>query len=155
MKNLLFTSLLLLIFFVIVPGSAQQPAEPGEAVWALDFVKVKPGMFEQTMNYFDYGWIAAREAAKKQGAIVAYRRIAEDPQPNGEWDIILMTEYKNQAAYDEREKAFAPIVLEITRNNRGKMMGLNKQDLYDIIETRVLHDFSETASPHLKLIGKL
>lgn len=155
MKKLLFTGLLVLAFFAMEAGSTQQPAESGEAVWSVDFVKVKPERFQQTMNYLDSGWMQARELAKQQGAIIAYRRIAEEAQSNGEWDIILMTEYKNQAAYDEREKSFAPIIAEIMHSNRGKMVGLNKKDLYDIVETRVLHDFSETASPHLKLIGKL
>lgn len=154
MGKLLFMSVLTLVFLAIEAGSAQQAAEPGEAVWSLDFVKVKPGMFDPTMNYFDSGWIPAREEAKRQGLIVAYRRIAGEPQTKSEWDIILMTEYKNQAAYDEREKAFARILPEIPGNNRGIKNGLNKKDLYDIVDTRILRDYSEAENPRLKLIGK-
>ena len=155
MKKVILVSLLVLALVGVRAGSTQQPTEPGEAVWSLDFVKVKPGMFEQTMTYFDLGWLPAHEMAKEQGVIVGFRRVAEQPEGKGEWDIILITEYKNQAAYDEREKSFAPIVAEASRNNRGKMNGLKKKDLYDVVDTRVLRDFSQAENPHYKLIGKL
>lgn len=155
MKNMIFVSLLTLALVGVRAGSAQQPAETGEAVWALDFVKVKPGMFEQTMTYLDQGWIPTHQMAKEQGVIAGFQRIAEQQQTNGEWDIILMTKFKNQAAYDEREKSFAPIVADVLRDNRARMNGLNKKDLYDIVDTRVLHDFSQAENPHYKLIGKL
>ena len=155
MKKMILVSLLALALVGVRAGSAQQPAEPGEAVWSLDFVKVKPGMFEQTMTYLDQGWIPTHEMAKERGVIAGFRRIAEQQQTNGEWDIILMTEYKNQAAYDEREKSFAPIIAEVLRDNRARVGGLNKKELYDIVDTRVLHDFSQVDNPHFKLIGKL
>ena len=154
MKKLLFASLLALAFFALQAGSAQQTVAPGEAVWAVDFVRVKPGMFEQTMTYLDSGWIPAHEEAKQQGAILGYHRIAEQSQKTQEWDILLMTKYRNQAAYDARESVFAPIITEVLRNNRSQMPTLNKKDLYDIVDTRILHDFSEAETPHYKLLGK-
>jgi hypothetical protein len=154
MKKLLFTSLLTIVFFAIQAGSAQQPESPGEAVWAVDFVKVKPGMFEQTMTYLDSGWIPAHEEAKQQGTILGYHRIAEQSQKTQEWDILLMTQYRNQADYDVRERTFAPIVSEVLRRNRSHMPTFNKKDLYDIVDTRMLHDFSEAETPHYKLLGK-
>jgi hypothetical protein len=154
MKKLLFACFLALAFFAIQAGSRQQPEASGEAVWAVDFVKVKPGMFEQTMTYFDTGWIPAHEEAKQQGAILSYHRIAEQSQRTQEWDILLMTQYRNQPAYDARESTFAPIIAEVLRNNRSKLPTLNKKDLYDIVDTRVLYDFSEVETPHYKLLGK-
>jgi hypothetical protein len=154
MKKLLFASLLALAFFAIQAGSAQQPETPGEAVWAVDFVKVKSGMFEQTMTYLDYGWVPAREEAMQEGTILNYHRIAEQSQKTQEWDILLMTQYRNQAAYDARESAFAPLLAEVLLKNRSKLSPLNKKDLYDIVDSRVLHDFSGTETPHYKLLGK-
>lgn len=155
MQKVLLASLLVVTFLGVRGGNAQQPAEPGEAVWSLDFVKVKPGMFEQTMTYLDQGWIPAHEMAKEQGVIVGFRRIAEQPEGKGEWNIILMTEYKNEAAYDDREKFLGPIIADVWRSNQRKTNGLNKKDLYDIVDSRVLRDFSQAENPHLKLIGKL
>jgi hypothetical protein len=155
MRKVLLASLLLVTLFGVRAGRAQQPVEPGEAVWSLDFVKVKPGMFEQTMSYFDEGWIPAREEAKRRGVIIGYRRIAEMNEAKSDWDIILMTEYKNQRAYDERDKAFGPIDLEVLRNRRGTMKTLDEKYLYDIVDARVLRDFSQVENPHFKLIGKL
>ena len=55
------------------------PASPSIAdkpVWALEFVKVKPGMFAATMGYLDDNWIRLRAEAKRQGAVLTYNRIA-------------------------------------------------------------------------------
>jgi hypothetical protein len=154
MKKLLFAGFLAVAFFALQAGSAQLSANPGEAVWSVDFVKVKPGMFEQTMTYFDSGWVPAREEALRGDSIVSFHRIAEQSEKTKEWDIILMTQYRNQAAYDARESVFAPIIAGILRNNRSKMSTLNKKDLYDIVDTRVLHDFSEAETAHYKLLSK-
>jgi|SRR5271155_3398286 len=154
MKKLLFAGLLGVVFLVFQAGSAQLPVEPGEAVWAVDFVKVKPGMFEQAMTHLDSGWVPAREEAKRQGAILSYHRIAEQSQKTQEWDILLMTKYRNQAAYDARESVFAAILAGLPRNNRSQIPTLNKRDLYDIVDTRILRDFSEIETPHYKLLGK-
>lgn len=154
MRRILFPCVLVLAFFAMQAGSAQLSVESGEAIWAVDFVKVKPGMFEQTMTYFDTGWIPAREEAKQQGAILGYHRIAEQSQKTQEWDILLMTKYQNQAAYEARESTFAPILAELLRKNRSQISSLNKRELYDIVDTRILRDFSEIEAPRYKLLGK-
>jgi hypothetical protein len=76
-----------------VPSIADKP------VWALEFVKVKPGTFGPTMVYLDDNWIRVRAEAKRQGAVLTYNRIAgERPMlfpakesSDDDWDILLMT----------------------------------------------------------------
>src|ERR1700730_11996708 len=80
-----------------VPSIADKP------VWALEFINVKPGTFGATMVYLDDNWIRVRAEAKRQGDVLAYNRIAgvrhmlfPKGSSNDDWDILLMTEYKNQ-----------------------------------------------------------
>jgi hypothetical protein len=139
-----------------VPSIADKP------VWALEFIKVKPGTFGPTMVYLDDNWIRVREEAKHQGAVLAYNRIAGERQmlfpakesSNDDWDILLMTEYKNQAAYDGREKLFASILKRLPDNTAGIIQRYRKEDLFQSVKTRVLQDFSENGYPQLRLLTR-
>jgi hypothetical protein len=102
--NFLGTALFSLI--LTLGANAQQiqlwdapPAAPSIAdkpVWALEFIKVKPGTFGPTMVYLDDNWIRVREEAKHQGAVLTYNRIAGERQmlfpakesSNDDWDIL-------------------------------------------------------------------
>jgi hypothetical protein len=139
-----------------VPSIADKP------VWALEFVKVKPGTFGPSMVYLDDNWIRVRAEARRQGAVLTYNRIAGERQmlfpakesSNDGWDILLMTEYKNQAAYDGREKLFASILKRLPDNTAGIIQRYKKEDLFESVKTRVLQDFSENGYPQLRLLSR-
>jgi hypothetical protein len=139
-----------------VPSIADKP------VWALEFVKIKPGTFGPTMVYLDDNWIRVRAEAKRQGAVLTYNRVADERRvlipaeesSNNDWDILLMTEYKNQAAYDGREKLFASILKRLPDNTAGIIQRYKKEDLFQSVKTRVLQDFSENGYPQLRLLTR-
>jgi hypothetical protein len=137
-----------------VPSIADKP------VWALEFIKVKPGTFGPTMVYLDDNWIRVRAEAKRQGVVLTYNRIAGErhmlfpakESSNDDWDILLMTEYKNQAAYDGREKLFDSILKRLPDNTAGIIQRYKKEDLFESVKTRLLLDFSENGYPQLRLL---
>jgi hypothetical protein len=130
------------------------PSNTDKPVWALEFVKVKPGMFAATMGYLDDNWIRLRAEAKRQGAVLNYNRVAGDESSNSDWDILLMTEYKNQAAYDGREKLFDSILKRLPNNTSEVIKGYKKEELFQSVRTRVLQDFSENGYPQLRLLTR-
>jgi hypothetical protein len=121
-------------------------------------MKVKPGMFSITLGYLDDNWIRVREEAKRQGAVLSYHRIAENGSQEGDREIVLLTEYKNQASYDAREKLFSSIRKESPNNTFfvGMFDGRfpQKQDLYDIMNSRVFQDYSDIDSARFRLLSK-
>jgi len=139
-----------------VPSIADKP------VWALEFVKVKPGTFGPTMVYLDDYWMRVRAEAKRQGAVLTYNRIGSErlmlfpakESSNDDWDILLLTEYKNQAAYDGREKLFASILKRLPDNTGGIIQRYKREDLFESAKTRVLQDFSENGYPQLRLLTR-
>jgi hypothetical protein len=167
-----FLGMTLFSLIVALGANAQQiqlqdapPAVPSIAdkpVWALEFVKVKPGTFGPTMVYLDDNWIRVRAEAKRQGVVLTYNRVADERRvlipaeesSNNDWDILLMTEYKNQAAYDGREKLFASILKRLPDNTAGIIQRYKKEDLFQSVKTRVLQDFSENGYPQLRLLTR-
>ncbi|MDQ1409232.1 MAG: hypothetical protein QOJ41_967 [Acidobacteriaceae bacterium] len=121
-------------------------------VWALEFVRVKPGMFAATMGYLDDNWIRLRAEAKRQGAVLNYHRVAGEDSSDTDWDILLMTEYKNQAAYDGREKLFESILKQVPNITSEVIKGYKKEELFQSVKTRALQDFSENGYPQLRLL---
>jgi len=170
MPKLKFAGLVLFSLLVALGVNAQQfqnapPAAPlntDKPVWVLEFIKVKPGMFGATMGYLDDNWLRLRAEAKRQGAVLNYNRVADEHREripaeessNNDWDILLMTEYKNQAAYDGREKLFDSILKRLPNNTSEVIKGYKKDELFQSVKTRVLQDFSETGYPQLRLLTR-
>jgi hypothetical protein len=165
-----FVGMMLFSILIALGLNAQQfqsdpPASPSNTdkpVWALEFVKVKPGMFAATMGYLDDNWIRLRAEAKRQGAVLSYNRAAAespalfpaDGPSNNDWDILLMTEYKNQAAYDGREKLFDSILKRLPNKTSEVIKGYKKEELFQSVKTRVLQDFSDNAYPQVRLLTR-
>jgi hypothetical protein len=138
------------------------PSNTDKPVWALEFVKVKPGMFVATMGYLDDNWLRLRAEAKRHGEVLTYNRVAaESPAlfpangpSNNDWDILLMTEYKNRAAYDGREKLFDGILNRLPNKTSEVIKGYKKEELFQSVKTRILQDFSDNAYPQVRLLTR-
>ena len=102
MDRRIFPSLLFASLLIVTVGAAQSASESQKPVWTMESMRVKPGMFGITLGYLDDNWMRVREEAKRQGAVLSYQRIAEEGSQESDREIVLLTEYKNQAAYDAR-----------------------------------------------------
>jgi hypothetical protein len=155
MQRRIFGSLFLLSLFLVAGGGAQQfPSERGKPVWTMDFIKVKSGMFGLTLGYLDDNWMRVREEAKRQGAVLNYRRFGEEGNNESERTIVLLTEFKNQAAYAGREVLFASIRTKLPNNASGVLRPTRQEDLYEPVSTRVFQDYSDVDTVRFQLLSK-
>lgn len=148
MLRRLFSSFLLFSLFLAAGGRAQGPAD--SPVWTMEFVKAKPGMFGMTLGYLDDNWIRVRDVAKRQGAILSYSRIAEKGNEESDGNIVLLTEYRNQTAYETREALFDSIRKKLPNNTSGILRPSRQEDLYETLGTRVFQDYSEMSNERLR-----
>ena len=145
MQRSIFAGLFLVSLLIASGGGAQTLSDGEKPVWTMESIKVKPGMFDFTLSYLDDHWMRGREEAKRQGLVLSYHRIVEQDSRESERNIVLLTEYKNQAAYEDlRVKLLPPIPvgggpLRIVRP-------LRQEDLYESFFTRVFQDYSETGN---------
>ncbi len=142
MQGRIFAGLFLCSLFIVVGGDAQSPAVADRPVWTMEFIKVKPDNFGLTLGYLDDQWMRIREEAKRQGEILSYHRIQETVlvapgikagDPN---TIVLLTEYKNLAAFSGREKLFASIREHLPSGTPG-VLRQQREDLYETVGTRL------------------
>ena len=108
----------------------------------------------------DDHWMRIREEAKRQGAVLSYHRISEATlvtsgakvgDPN---NIVLLTEYKNLAAYGAREKLFASIREQLPSNTPGVLKPWQQKDLYQTVDERIFLDVPDEGGMRLKLLAK-
>lgn len=84
-------------------------AGSGSAVWAVDLVRTLPGRQADYLRGIEANWAGARRLARERGAILSYRALAAPPDSSRGWDVILMTEYTDSAAFADREPLFQDI----------------------------------------------
>ena len=123
MKSIL-TAIFLLYSFV----SFSQP------VIALDYVKTKPGEFDNFIEFLKKNWVVAREKAKEKGFILSFEY--QTQRGDTGWDITLVTEYKDEIAYKGREKIFQQIFKEYFPNGPVLVNGKRSKDMADIKGSR-------------------
>lgn len=70
-------------------------------VWSIGFVRMNPGMETAYLNYVADGWKREQEALKKDGQIVSYKILQTEAHSATDWNLMLLTEYKDLATYEK------------------------------------------------------
>jgi hypothetical protein len=138
--------LVLALMYAFAPCSAD--ARQAGTVWTIDFVQTKDGQFENYQKYLNANWRAAREEMRRDGAVVSYAVLVEPAGIGVDWNIILMTEYASEVAYDAREQSYGRAVARIRPGSQGPILidGKGPRDLADIKSSRVVH--TRIRAPH-------
>jgi hypothetical protein len=154
MRKAILAALVILVSLSVAGGGgAQSRPDNDKSVWTMEFIKVKPGMFGVTLGYLDDNWMRIREEAKRRGVVRAYNRVGDESR-DSEASIVLLTEFKNQAAYDAREKMFASLREQLSNKMSGQLSVPRQEDLYETSPAIVYKDYSDTYNPRLQLLSK-
>ena len=99
----LFASVALSAALVVAPFVAAQESSytPG-TVWEVSGITVKPGQFENYMDYLAGAWKKMQDFGVKEGWVVSYRVFAVSNPRAGEPDLYLVVEYKDYATQAQR-----------------------------------------------------
>lgn len=159
MKGRIVAGLFLCALFLAAGGDAQNRDAADKPVWTLEFIQVQSGEFGLALGYLDDHWMRIRAEAKKEGAVLDYHRIqnAELVTPGRKVgdpnSMVLMTEYKNMAAFMQSEKLFDSIRERLPESTPGVFKPTRPQDLYETVDSRVFVEEPETTGGY-KLVAK-
>lgn len=118
-------------------GSMSRPYHNG-AVWDVGFVRVKPGMDEAYMAYLAGPWKNQHEALKKEGLILSYKVITCEDHGPGDFNLMLMTEYKDLASLEANEDKADALMQKVAGNDEQQMKGYkDRAELREIIGNRL------------------
>ena len=100
LMSILFAAALLLSLSLPARSVAQGLPYTEGSVWSIGFVKTVPGMTNDYYKNLADNWMKMNEAAKKEGLVLSYKVLYGPAANTGDWDIMLMIEYKNMATMD-------------------------------------------------------
>lgn len=138
-KNACYITILLLFAVYISANCFGQelPYENG-SVWDLSFIKTKDGKDLDYLKNLTKNWKAIMEEAKKEGLILSYKIISASATNKDDWDLLLMTEFKNFAVFDGLDEKFYALATNMigSEEETDKLM-INLTELREIIGSKL------------------
>jgi hypothetical protein len=119
-------ALVLLIAAISVYAQVNRPYHNG-TVWNIAFIRIKPGMDVAYMNYIAGQWKAVQEAQKKDGNILSYKVLAVEGHSPTDFNLMLMTEYKNLATMEANEDKADAVAQRVIGNDQKQMQGYKER----------------------------
>ena len=124
-RNLLLVfSLFLLMLTLNVVTSAQvnRPYHDG-SVWVVGVISMKPGMDGAYKKYLASDWKKQQEALKKDGQIISYMAIQTEAHSTTDWNMLLLTEYKDLATYEANQAKADNLAQTVIGDDAKQMQG--------------------------------
>ncbi|HEV3239235.1 MAG TPA: hypothetical protein VG429_02440 [Casimicrobiaceae bacterium] len=120
--------------------AAERPYTDG-SVWTATFVRVKPGMGNTYLRDLASSWKQVMDEARKQQLIVSYKILGGDPGNRNDWNLILLVESKNWAAFDGADDKFDALVEKLvgSETKQTEMM-VKRSDVREILGSRNLQE---------------
>ena len=113
---------LLLLFGVTVFAQVSRPYRNG-SVWDIGFIRMKPGMESAYLNYIATDWKREQEELKKEGQILSYKVLTTESHGANDWNIMLLTEYKDMATMEANEAKQDALYQRVTGNDEKQRQG--------------------------------
>jgi hypothetical protein len=133
-------AVLLLIAAVSVFAQVNRPYHNG-AVWDISFIRMKPGMESAYMNYLAGSWKAEQEAQKKDGNILSYKVLSVEGHTPGEFNLMLMTEYKNLATMEANEDKADAVMQRVVGDDEKQRQGYKERlEIREVLGNRLARE---------------
>lgn len=110
-------------------------------VWQITFIKVKPGMFDVYMADLLPQRKKLFEEARKQGLAISEKMLGGESFGSGDFDIILMTEFKNFAALDGLSDKYEVIMSKVMGSKDAQVKTMVKRtEMREIIGSKTVQE---------------
>jgi hypothetical protein len=145
-------AILAIAFCVIAGFSGAQSPSPSErsasgvpyteqSVWNISLVKTKPGLDDDYLRSIAQTFKGTMEEEKKQGLIMDYKVLIGDASDRNDFNILLMVEYKNMAAFDGLREKTEPIMAKIMGGQDAqRQLAVKRLDVREILGTKTMRE---------------
>ncbi len=131
---------LVLTLSVAVFAQVNRPYRNG-SVWGISFIQMKPGMDTAYLNYIATDWKRNQEALKKDGQSISYKVLTTEAHGSGDWNIMLMTEYKDMATMEANEAKADNLLQTVVGTDEKQMQGYrDRLQIREVMESRLARE---------------
>ncbi len=141
-KRILTGSLVVLILTlsIVVVAQVSRPYRNG-SVWTVAYIQMKPGMENAYLKYIATDWKREQEALKKDGQIISYKVMTTETHGRDDWNIMLMTEYKDLATREANEAKEDNLLQTVVGNDEKQMQGYRARlQIREVLEVRTARE---------------
>jgi hypothetical protein len=124
--------------------SAQSDAPYTEGpVWLVTMVRTKPGMSDDYLKSLAQTAKLTNDEAKKQGIIMDYKILLGDASDPHDYNILIMQEVKNFAAYDGIREKTDPIAKKLIGNqDQQRQLAIKRVEVREILGTKRMREIT-------------
>ena len=131
---------LILTLSIVVMAQVSRPFRNG-SVWSVAYIQMKPGMETAYLNYIATDWKRNQEALKKDGQIISYKVMTTETHGKDDWNIMLMTEYKDLATREANEAKEDAVAQQVIGNDEKQMQGYrDRLQIREVLEVRTARE---------------
>ena len=135
-----FLVVVLLALSAVVYAQVSRPYRNG-SVWNVAFIRIKPGMDSAYLNYLATDWKRSQEAAKKEGLILSYKVLTTEAHGAGDFNVLLMTEYKDLATMEANEAKADNLAQQVVGNDAKQMQGYKERlEIREVLQDRLARE---------------
>lgn len=141
-KRIFVSSLIviLLAMSAVVFAQVSRPYRNG-SVWNVAFIRMKPGMDTAYLNYIATEWKRNQDALKKEGIILSYKVLTTEAHGAADFNILLMTEYKDLATMEANEKKADNLAQQVVGNDAKQMQGYKERlEIREVLQDRLARE---------------
>ena len=147
MKTIFLTTALMVCFILGVNNKtySQDDVYDEGTVWSLTFVRTGANVAEDYLKDISKTWKAFMDGAVKEGLVKSYKILLGPPANEEDFNIVLMIENENMAAFDpdpERDAIFDAMEEKLKERMEGKYEEtiINYEKLRQIYGTKVMRE---------------
>ena len=123
-----------------VYAQVKRPFRNG-SVWNIAFIRMKPGMETAYLNYIATDWKKAQEAQKKEGLILSYRVLGTEAHSGTDWNLLLMTEYRDLATMEANEAKADNLTQKVIGDDKVQVQGYQQRaEIREVLGDRLARE---------------
>ncbi len=136
---MLVVSLLMLAVLGTAFAQEARPYKEGP-VTRVNFIKIKPGQFNNYMKYLDGPYKSNMDAMKKAGLITGYAVFQSEARSPQEADVILTITYANMAALDRVDEADAVSTKVLGARDARDKSAMDRESMRELIGGQLMRE---------------
>jgi hypothetical protein len=111
------------------------------SVWDITLVKTKAGLDDDYLRGIAQTFKGVMDEQKKQGLITDYKVLIGDSSNRDDFNILLMVEYKNMAAFDGLREKTDPIMTKVMGGQDAqRQLAVKRLDVREILGTKTMRE---------------
>ena len=124
----------------LVRAQSDAPYTEGP-VWTITMVKTKAGMTDDYLKALAKIYKSTNDEMKKQGLIMDYKILIGNDATPQDFDILLMVEFKNMAAFDNLREKADPIANKILGSEDVQRQGaIKRMEIREIMGNKLMRE---------------